>query len=365
MVPVPPDPLPGRIIYQDPDHWIWCPSLVEADDGSWHLFASRWPKSIPFHPGWLLASEIIHCSGPSAAGPFGPAEVVLGKRGADFWDGRSAHNPRVLRDGAGWVLFYMGSTHPFPDPLAEESLTTADPRVIVARWRKRIGLATAADPRGPWTRPDRPLFEVRGGGCDGWLASNPAPLRHRDGSWIMSYKARASIAADGAYRPGPMRLVTARAPTAAGPWERERQTMVVIAGEGTVDVVVEDPYLWRSGRGYEMIAKDMNGALSGMHHALVHLHSVDGSNWRPADPVVISDRSLRWPDGQTEVLGSLERPSLLFDAAGQPTHLVAGGADGPGWFQDMTGSFVVLAELAGRFPAGCTRNPVASDPAGT
>ena len=40
-------------------------------------------------------------------------------------------------------------------------------------------------------------------------------------------------------------------------------------------------------------------------------------------------RDIIWEDGSTETLANRERPFLLFDAAGRPTHLVQAVARGP------------------------------------
>ena len=198
-------PLAARIIFEDPDHWVWCPSLTQDDAGRWHLFASRWPKSIPFHPGWLLCSEVIRAEADALDGPYEFREVVLRGRGADWWDGRSVHNPSIRRDGDRWLMFYMGSTHPFKDPKPHEGLVVSDPRVVVARWRERVGVAIAKELCGPWVRPERPILESRPECFDSWITSNPTACRTPNGSWLMVYKARATV---GVSNPAPRRAPT-------------------------------------------------------------------------------------------------------------------------------------------------------------
>ena len=39
--------------------WVWGSSVIKGDDGKYHMFVSRFPKSLPFHPGWMVASEIV------------------------------------------------------------------------------------------------------------------------------------------------------------------------------------------------------------------------------------------------------------------------------------------------------------------
>src|SRR5205814_477401 len=34
--------------FQMDGYWVWCSSVVKGDDGLYHMFASRWPKRLPF-----------------------------------------------------------------------------------------------------------------------------------------------------------------------------------------------------------------------------------------------------------------------------------------------------------------------------
>jgi hypothetical protein len=333
--------LPATIIYEDPDHWIWCPSLVKADDGKWHLFASRWPKTIPFHPGWLLVSEIIRAESDSPEGPFTFREVVMRGRGADWWDGRSVHNPTVIRDGTRWVMFYMGSTHPFEDPVPNAELPVSDPRVVVARWRERLGVAIADDLTGPWRRLDAPALDARPEHFDSWITSNPTACRNADGSWYLVYKARATIGDASHPKHGPMTLGMATATRVEGPWTRLDKP--ILPAEGLCEI--EDPFVWRSDRGYELLFKDMSDRITGSLHALVRAWSADGKRWQMDEQPLFSDRWIVWPDGREEALGSLERPSLYFEGR-RARYLIAAAADGPGWFQGIGRTFIVAARIA-------------------
>ncbi len=42
------------------------------------------------------------------------------------------YNPHITRQGKKWVLYYIGSTHPFTEVKHSENITMQDPRVIVA-----------------------------------------------------------------------------------------------------------------------------------------------------------------------------------------------------------------------------------------
>ena len=157
------------------DYWVWCGSVVKGEDGNYHMFASRWPKTLPFHPGWGVASEIVRAVSEKPEGPYRFAEVVLSARGAGWWDGRSVHNPVIQKCDDTYVLFYMGTTYPYPDVPADGSLCHDSYQWLCARANKRIGIATAKSVFGPWSRPDHPSLDVRPGHFDDFLVSNPRP----------------------------------------------------------------------------------------------------------------------------------------------------------------------------------------------
>ena len=76
--------------------WVWGSSVIKGEDGKYHMFVSRFPKSLPFHPGWMVASEIVHATSDVPQGPYQLSDIALKERGAQYWDGRSAHNPTLL-----------------------------------------------------------------------------------------------------------------------------------------------------------------------------------------------------------------------------------------------------------------------------
>jgi hypothetical protein len=318
-------------------YWVWCGSVIKGDDGRYHLFASRWPKDISFHPGWMTSSEIVRAVADTPEGPYVFQQVVLPARGAEYWDGRSTHNPSIARHGDTFLLFYMGSTHAFDDPPRGVPFLLTDPRAIVGRSHKRIGLAVASRLDGPWTRFDRPVLDTKPGTFYSFLTSNPSPVVHDDGSVLLMFKARK-------YEGVPhsrMMLGVARATHYLGPYDVAGNEPVFSAsrfGE------VEDPFVWKSPAGYELIAKDMTGAVVGEKHAGVHAWSTDGLAWRLASRPKAYTRTVRWDDGTTQLMGQLERPFLLIDG-GRPRVMFAAAGDGPGGFANMTQSFNVAIPL--------------------
>lgn len=308
-------------------YWVWCGSVAKGEDGRWHMFASRWPKTLPFHPGWGLASEIVRAVSDTPEGPYTFAEVVLPARGAGWWDGRATHNPVIAKTETGWALFYTGITHPFPEPEPDERITHDSYQWLAARASKRIGLATAPSILGPWQRPDAPLLNPRPGHFDDFFTSNPAPCINPDGSCLLVYKTRqwrpppyTGITGNEMY--GSMTLGAAYAPHWAGPYTRLSDKPLFDA-----DNVVEDPFVWYTDNGYAMLAKDWGGRHSGDVGSLVLAQSRDGAHWTVL-PGTALQRDILWDDGVRRVMGNLDRPFLLFDASGNATHLFAATNDG-------------------------------------
>ncbi|MDD9267297.1 glycoside hydrolase family protein [Paenibacillus sp. GCM10023248] len=304
-------------------YWVWCGSVVQGEDGRFHMFASRWPKELPMHPGWLVRSEVVRAVSDTPEGPYRFQEVVLPARGAEYWDGRSTHNPHIVKHDGHYLLYYMGTTHPFPDVAPGEPYGLSDPRCIVARSNKRIGLAISRHVEGPWERLDSPILDVRPGKYDSYLTSNPAPCVHEDGSVLLIYKARAYEG----HEYSDMSLGAARADHYRGPYYAVSDEPIFPPS----DIHLEDPFVWRTESGYEMIAKDMNGNVAGEKHGGIHARSVDGLKWQVSDNPKSYSRIVAWNDGTTQYMGNFERPFLLF-REGQPTHLFAATADGTGGF---------------------------------
>lgn len=317
------------------DYWIWCPSLIEGPDGKWHLFASRWPKALPFHPGWLVASEVVRAIADKPEGPYTFAEVVLGARGPEYWDGRSIHNPTIRQHKGRYYLYYMGSTHPLDDCGPE--LTTQSAQCIVARSNKRVGVAWADSLEGPWHRCDQPILETQPRSFYSFLTSNPAPLIHEDGRVTMLFKSRQYL---GNTHSG-MSIGLAKAPTPEGPF--------TVIGDSplfspTRFGEIEDPFLWYQDDAFHVIAKDMSGELCGDSGAGIFASSKDAEHWKLGTPPIAYKRELAYTDGKTERVGSLERPFLNFQN-GQPTHLAAAVSNGTINFTDATRSWIVVLPI--------------------
>lgn len=329
-------PAPKNGGFRMDDYWVWCGSVVKGEDGNYHMFASRWPKWLPMHPGWLVKSEIVRAMSDNPVGPYKFQEVVLPARGAQYWDGRSTHNPHITKVKDKFLLYYMGSTHPFREPEPDDFSGMDDPRSITARANKRVGLAVSASVFGPWERADTPIITTRPGMFDSYLTSNPAPCVHSDGSILLMYKARKYEG----YEYSNMMLGLAWADRYEGPYRRLTDEPV-FPPDG---FHIEDPFIWKTAHGYRLIAKDMDGTLCGELHGGIQAVSDNGREWRLADNPKAYSRVVTWDDGTVQTMGNFERPFLLFED-GKPTHLFAAVSDGPGGFRNACNTWNMVIPI--------------------
>ena len=329
---------PRTPAFESEGYWVWGSSVVKGEDGKYHMFVSRFPKSLPFHPGWMIASEIVHATSDTPEGPYKFSNIALPARGAQYWDGRSTHNPRILKYKNKYYLIYMGSTHPFANPTYEQ-LTLDSPWCTIGRSNKRIGLAVADSPYGPWKRFDEPILKTKPNTFYSFLVSNPSPIIQEDGSVMMIFKGRTYI---GDNKFSDMALGMAYAPSIEGPYKvlNDDQPIFQVNGQGEA----EDPFLWKDNKGYHAIFKDHVSKFTGEQGGGVMAHSKDGIRWTvDKDPKAYS-RTVEWEDGKVEMQGQLERPFLLFEN-GKATYAFFATMNGPGGFENATKSWNMVIPI--------------------
>jgi hypothetical protein len=313
-------PIPANAAFYDPGYFVWCGTMVEGEDGTYHLYYSRWKKETGSE-AWVTSSEVAHAIGPSPTGPFVFHDVALPPRGKGLWDGLVTHNPTVKRFGGHYYLYYMGNTG---DGVILPTLNW------VHRNNQRIGVAVSDGPNGPWRRADRPVIDVSADTTapDSLCVANPSVSQGRDGRFYLLYKAvgRKNPLPFG----GPVVHLMAVSDSPMGPFKKDLKPMFTIAGQ---DFPFEDPFFWfDKGRDmYFVIMKDNHGVVSGTgRSSLVLYESKDMLVWKRAEHLLVSDLELHWKDRPMQRVKRMERAQLSFDAAGNPTALlVAITDDGP------------------------------------
>lgn len=321
--------------YQDPDYWVWGSSVIRGEDNLYHMFASRWTNKINFG-NWVTNSEIVHAVADTPIGPYKTLGVVLPVRGKEYWDGMCTHNPRIIKYGEIFLLYYFGTTYDFDQPTPE------NPYVSKVNWdkawmNKRIGIAMSHSVYGPWKRLDRPVIEPRFDSWDASITSNPAPVvNEKTGEILLMYKSSTFGLTP------PLLLGVSKAAKPEGPYDRLSDEPIFRFE--TVDnnlIDVEDPYIWWNGKRYEAILKDRSGEICGEEGGGIHAWSDNGVDWKLFDNIKAYSRDVLWEDGTITHQNHFERPFLLIED-GVPTHLFAATGIGPSaWSFDKTWNMVL------------------------
>ena len=234
------------------------------EGGKYHLFAAAMLNDCGLE-AWGSNSYIVRAEADSVAGPFEPKETVLGP---------FAHNPTVRQLPDGSVLLYLigdGSQRQPPHDCRNTTRATPAP---VPTWTAPppppgttgtgAFVAHAPSVRGPWELIEvaRTNESVSDDLCSGW--TNPSPHVMPDGSVTLAfqssrcepfpvgkhYVALIGLARARTWR-GPYSLLGPNAVNKEQPW--------CVAGQA------EDPFLWRSDRGWHLL-------MHGSKHARVHVH---------------------------------------------------------------------------------------------
>ena len=300
------------------DYWVWGSSVAKGEDGRYHMFASRWPKTYPFFQGYTAASEIVRATADTPEGPFEFEEVVLGPRDPQYWDGRMSHNPCLFQGEGGWYLFYCGVTYREGGTPEEMWVLNQDPeggkhgRLPPWMLDMRSGVAFAERLAGPWQRPDNPLDLAALSRESHNRTVNVTAVETPEGECRLYYR----ITGTG--------LITAVAPHPAGPYPVKSMRII---SDYAVKSYTEDPYVFRVDDHYELLSKDSTGDFTGETYALLHSISPDGVDWIPAPAPMACSRHVLWSDGIVRHQGNLERPFILMED-GRPAYLYAATSDG-------------------------------------
>lgn len=261
---------------------------------------------------WGQNSRCTHAVSDTPEGPYTFSDVSV-----QNW----CHNPAVTvekrPDGSYlWSLFHIGTG----DGGAVKNCTAAAATVGsegAATYNTGGGgggatLHTAPSPDGPWTPvPGLPS------------CNNPAPFLARNGTYF--------VVCDG------FQLYSAPSVTAA--WTHV--TTITAKGGNPLPGNYEDGFLFIDPRDnwhviyhvYRTGGASAHNCTPGNDGAVVsgHYFSPDGFTWR-ASAVSPYGNVIDLADGTQQLLTTRERPKMVFNAAGDPTHLANGVCPSPGNF---------------------------------
>jgi hypothetical protein len=202
-------------------------------------------------------------------GPYKFEEVVLQKRDG-FWDSERAHNPKIVRVGDKFVLYYISTAN-------------------------ETGYAVGDNVTGPWRRSDKVVMNF----------SNPAPLVREDGSiYCFGRKSVKNVRIGQAFT----------APTYEGPY--------TLANDGSNllpdDCELEDPTIWWANDQYNVIVTDFGpGRATGITKAGAQYFSKDGVHYQLMSPEPVFTKTVQFDDGSSETFARRERPFAYADEQGK------------------------------------------------
>ena len=159
---------------------------------------------------------------------------------------------------------------------------------------------SASSPDGPW----KPLELIEYPGCN-----NPSPWAMENGTLVVlcTWFLLAAEEAEGPWRRvGPLPIEPSARKGVAGAWE--------------------DPFLFQDTEGnWHVLAHTYTRAGAGPQNSISgHIFSRDLRGPWTVSPVEPYTNAVRYADGTEQMFSTMERPKLLFDGSGVPTHLING-----------------------------------------
>lgn len=247
---------------------LWCPTVIKVGN-TYHMFASRWPEQYSLG-GWTKYSEIVRATSDNLYGPYTFQEVVIQKR-EGYWDNDRAHNPKIVKVGDTFILYYISSAN-------------------------ETGYAYSKSIAGPWTRVENVAMPF----------SNPAPLVRNDGSiYVFGRKSVNGIRIAQGYT----------APAFNGTYTILKDSQNLLPGKNQL----EDPTIWWAAGQYNVILSDFRGDATGVNKNGAQYYSTDGLNYLPVAPESVYTKTVNYDDGSSLTFRRRERPFVYVNEKGAVT----------------------------------------------
>ena len=298
---------------------------VIFENGLYHAFlTAKGYTSPPYDESdrYVCNTAIVRLEGPSPAGPFQFAEVVLPV---------FHHEAHAIRAPDGTVLIYMikyDGGH-LPDLLSEVCLEP-DCGLSYNKSHYVTAMAWSKSVYGPWE--EKILFNPWPGllNRSSWLCqtNNPSVAFAPNGTVVMAFRAIQCdrVTAKSATKE---KIAIATAPHWSGPYTvREEPAFQWYAPDDWPQSLVnpvgqvmsnEDPFIWRNDRGYHMLT---HCQLSPNHSVRgAYGYSKDGLSWTLL-PDLMWDTNMTWSDGSVSYFKRRQAPALYFDDNGIPLYLL-------------------------------------------
>lgn len=293
-------PVPEYSVLKHDDYWVWGASMVRTNDGTCHLFYSRWSKEFEFKD-WLTQSEIAYATANQPGGPYTYQQTILKGRGIDFWNKDMAHNPHIKKFGDKYYIYFVSKN-------AKDLGLGKRKNHLSAQ---RIGVAVADTPEGPWNISKKPIIDLQDGKAANGYVTNPSVCQRPDGTFLMIFKSRKKNWLE--TKKFKAIHCVATAPTPIGPFTISKKPVLT-------ESTAEDPFLWYQNGRYYAIVDDQYGNYLG-EHGLALFESNNGFEWNPSKNILVSKVEIKWKNQTVTKPLHLERAQLWFDENGIPAML--------------------------------------------
>ena len=263
---------------------------VVFHDGVYHLFVAQMVGNCGLGQ-WGTNSKIVRAESSSPLGPFAYKQTII----EPF-----AHNPTVrkLPNNSGFVLYMIGGTPSTPiDCSTSSTVETTAPTTFSGS----IRVSYASSVEGPWSKPELVFFTRSDGLYSSW--TNPSPHIFPDGSAALAFQAHPKDTKHNWEMIGMATAANFSGPFAyTSPKPITPEQWYCVAGQD------EDPFLWKSSRGYHIITHGMCPAGIFQAH---YKFSRDGVTWYTS-PRQTYEYKVYFEDNSFLMLPRVERPQLLF-----------------------------------------------------
>lgn len=340
----------GASILQIPNYFVWGASVIQGDDGKYHMLFSLWEsgtKGGSFVKDWVLESKIGYAVSDYPDRDFKFQKIIL--KGTRYqgdnlsWDAQMVHNPHIKKINGRYYLYYIGSK----DPGIQAKGSTGENLDQRSRVQQSICIGVLEFDNfkdllsGNFIRPKQPLLSPRtrvkpdnivNGSPIGTMAKpdniivvNPSVVFNpKTQKYMLYFKGNVYEQ----HWKGVHGVAIGESPK--GPFKPlDHIVFDVRMPDGTL-ASTEDPYVWYSQKlnQFMAIVKDFTGRLTGHKKTLALLTSEDGISWELNESPLFMDRKLYLLDGSVVLVDRLERPQLLLSEEGIPQYLYAAGAVG-------------------------------------
>jgi len=296
---------PDKYIFSMEGYNVWCNGVVKGDDGKYHMFFSRWPKSRG-HEAWATHSEIAHAVSDRLFGPYHFSDVCLPARGDQYWDGEMTHNPHVIKYKDKYYLYYTANKG---SGYWKTTADTVKPKMSHPEWWvnrnfQRVGVAVSDSPYGPWKRFDKPLIDITPGRR---TTGVPTVFQRPDGKFSLAYK---SVMEKEGFKGGAVKHYISLSDSPLGPFKDYDKPFITSPKS---DFPIDDHVEWFQNGKYYCIAKDHGDMITEHGIALLLFESPNGLDWTLSSHSLVHKFSITFKDGEHMDFDRFEMPKVYLE----------------------------------------------------